>query len=109
MARRGGARFSPSQVTPCRCPLLGWNPNDISVEGRTIGTWFFKVNTQPEVGDEAYDKGAKILHNFFKQEIEQFLTDDLMPLGRQIIETCMNEGTLDDYASLIPHESISDD
>jgi len=109
MARRGGARFSPSQVTACRCPLLGWNPDSISVEGRNIGSWFFKVNLQPEVGNEAYDKGAEILHDFFKKEIAQFLTDDLIPLGRQIIECCMQAGSLEDYAALIPHESISED
>ncbi len=109
LARRGGARFDATQVTPCRCPLLGWNPNEITVEGRSIGTWFFKVNTQPEVGDEAYDKGARILNDFFKQEIEQFLTDDLMPLGRQIIECCLKGGSIEDYAALIPHESLSEE
>ncbi len=109
MARRGGARFSPSQVTACRCPLLGWNPESIMVEGQNIGSWFFKVNLQPDVGDDAYDQGAAILHDFFKREIKQFLSDDLMPLGRQIIECCLNGGTIEDYAALIPHESISED
>jgi hypothetical protein len=80
------------------------------VEGRSIGSWFFKVNLQPEVGDEAYDKGAAILHDFFKRiEIKQFLTDDLMPLGKQIIECCLNNGSIEDYAALIPHESISEE
>ena len=48
------------------------------------------------------DAGAKILTDFFKQEIRQFLTDDLDPLGRQIIECCLNDGTLEEYLALTP-------
>lgn len=109
MARRGGARFSKDQVSACRCPLLGWNPKAITVEGQTIGSDFFKVEKQSDVGIEAYDAGAKILQDFFVQEISQFKDPDLLPLGHEIIDCCLNEGTIDDYAALIPHESISDD
>ena len=35
------------------------------VEGYQIPRWFLQVDTQPEVGEEAYDKGAKILSDFF--------------------------------------------
>ena len=49
-----------------------------------------------------YDAGAKILTDFFKDQIKQYLTDDLDPLGRQIIECCLNDGTLDDYLRLTP-------
>lgn len=106
LARRGSANFTPQQVTTSRCPLLGWSPSSILVEGRPIGSWFFKVEKQPEVGYEAYDKGAAILHDFFKKELSQFVCDDLMPLGKQIIECCLNGGTVDDYQNLIPHPTL---
>jgi hypothetical protein len=106
MARRGGAGFHANQVSPSRCSLLGWSPSSIAVEGRTIGSWFFKVDKQPEVGPEAYDKGAEILRAFFYKELKQFLDDDLDDLGRRIIECCFDDGSLDDYQSLLPHESI---
>lgn len=109
MARRGGARFSRSQVSACRCPLLGWNPNSIVIEGRNVGSEFFKVEKQPEVGEDAYDKGAAILQDFFVREISQFRVKDLLPLGREIIDCCMAGGRVDDYAALIPHETISGD
>ncbi len=97
LGRRGGARFPANQMKPSRCPLLGYTPGSIIVEGRTIGKWFFEVDQQPEVGSAAYDRGAEILAEFFHGEIAQFLTPDLMPVGRQIIECCLAGGTLSDY------------
>ncbi len=106
LARRGGANFQASQVQPCRCPLLGWTPSSILVEGRPIGSWFFQVEKQPEVGQEAYEAGAKILHDFFCKELRQFQVEDLMPLGREIIQCCMDKGSLEDYENLIPHGTL---
>jgi len=109
MARRGGAHFERDQVHPCRCPLLGWTPNSLVVEGRPIGSWFFRVDKQPEVGPEAYDKGARILQEFFEKELKQFLVPDLLPLGKQIIECCMNGGSAEDYADLLPHPVLGEE
>jgi len=101
LARRGGANFTSEQVKAARCPLLGYTPSQIMVEGRRIGSWFFEVDRQPEVGPEAYDVGAKILHDFFVKELTQFLVDDLDPVGRKIIECCLSNGTLAEYESLM--------
>lgn len=101
LARRGGARFKRRQVKPSRCPLLGYTPGSMVVEGRTIGHWFFEVDQQPEVGPAAYDRGAEILEEFFRQEIRQFLTPDLLPIGREIIECCLSGGTLADYQQVL--------
>jgi hypothetical protein len=79
------------------------------VEGRPIGSWFFNVEKQPEVGPEAYDVGAGILQEFFEKELSQFLVDDLMPVGKQIIECCLNNGTVEDYQALIPHPTLDTD
>jgi len=106
LARRGGAQFTADQVKASRCPLLGYTPGKITVEGRTIGSWFFEVDQQPEVGEAAYDRGAEILAEFFHRELSQFLQPDLLPLGRRIIECCLNGGTLDDYARLIDHDTV---
>lgn len=101
IARRGGARFSASKMKASRCPLLGYTPGSIVVEGRTIGAWFFEVNKQPEVGTAAYDQGAAILKAFFDRELAVFLTDDLLPTGRRIIECCLDGGMVDDYQKLL--------
>ncbi len=106
LTRRGGARFGPDEVKPSRSPLLGYTPRKIVVEGRTIGSWFFEVDQQPEVGEAAYDRGAEILTEFFQRELAAFLSPELLPLGRRIIETCLAGGTLADYEALIDHETI---
>ena len=106
LARRGGARFNESQVKPSRCPLLGYTPHKIVMEGRTLGVWFFEVDQQPEVGTAAYDRGAEILEDFLHQELPQFLVPDLLPTGRKIIECALSGGTLADYESLLGMQTL---
>ncbi|MDW8343406.1 MAG: DUF4914 family protein [Verrucomicrobiae bacterium] len=102
LARRGHARFRSDQVTPARCPLLGYAMHQLTIEGRNLPRWFLQVNTQPEVGDEAYDAGARILHQFFVRCLEPYRNlPDLMPLGRQIVECFFAGGTVEDYEKLL--------
>jgi hypothetical protein len=67
-----------------------------------IPRWFLQPETQPEIGEECYDKGAEILYNFFRKELPQFNVAELDPLGKKIIQCCMDGGTHKDYADLIP-------
>ena len=103
LARRGGAKFRKEQLVAARCPLLGNALFSMMVEGATIPRWFLQVETQPEVGEEVYDQGAKILTDFFVRELKPYLTEaDLDPLGRRIIECCIDGGKLPDYEALLP-------
>jgi hypothetical protein len=106
LARRGGAHFTENQMKPSRCPLLGYTPGKIIMEGLTLGVWFFEVDQQPEVGPAAYDAGAAILQDFFKRELSQFLVPDLQPIGRQIIDCCLSGGSLTDYEDLLGIPSL---
>ncbi len=101
LARRGGARFTSRTMKPARCPLLGYTPGKLVVEGSTITPWFFEVDQQPEVGPAAYDRGAEILAEFFYSELRQFLVPDLLPAGRKIIECCLSGGSLADYEAML--------
>lgn len=61
-----------------------------------------QVESQPEVGEDGYDAGAAILTRFFHEQIKAFLAyHDLDPLGRQIIEACLDGATADDYTALL--------
>jgi hypothetical protein len=102
MARRGVAKFLSEQIRPARCPLLGYAMHQLNIEGRPVARWFLQVDTQPEVGEEAYDRGAEILYKFFRKCLFDFYKSDLAPLGKKIIECCFDRGTVDDYAHLIP-------
>jgi len=103
LARRGLARFRPGQLVPARCPLLGYTLTSMMIEGASVSQWFLQVETQPEVGEQAYDAGAAMLDACFRHELEPYLKEaDLDPLGRRIIECLLAGGTLDDYLKLIP-------
>jgi len=101
LARRGQSKFREDQLRPARCPLLGYALEGIRIEGRNIQERFFQVDRQPEVGPEAYDRGARILTEFFHRQIRKFQQEDLVPLGHEIIECCLANGSQADYENLI--------
>jgi hypothetical protein len=102
IARRGGAKFKQEAIKEARCPILGYALSSMKIDGTKIPKAFLQVDKQPEVGEEGYDAGAEILTAFFKREAEKFLTPTLTPLGKQIIEVHMDNGSVADYYSLIP-------
>lgn len=106
LARRGNARFRPEQVQPSRCPLLGYTLDTMRIEGVVIPKGFLQVNKQEEVGNAAYDEGAKMLTDFFHGELRKYLQDDLDPLGREIIECCLNGGSVTDYLKFMKPTSF---
>ena len=106
LARRGGAWFTEDQLRPARMPLLGYSLQELLVEGQNIEREFLQVHRQAEVGEKAYDIGGKILSDFFKKCLRDYLEPGLHPVGRKIIETALNDGTIDDYSDLIEGEPI---
>ena len=102
IARRGSASFKADQLIPAREPLLGYCLDSLKVDGQYIRKTFLQPELQSDLGTDGYDAGAKILSDFFKKELQKYLQPDLDPLGKQIIETCLNDGTVEDYINLIP-------
>lgn len=102
LTRRGNAKLRPDQYQPARSPLLGYELNYLTLEGAKIPSRFLKPYRQAELGTEGYDKGARLLDDFFRRELGKYLTPDLDPTGRKIIETCLNGADVDDYNELIP-------
>lgn len=102
LSRRGGMKFRPEVLVDSRCSILGYALDSIKIDGNVIPKGFLQVNYQPEVGNAAYDKGAKILMDFFKEQLQQFNGEGLNPLGKKIIEACLNDATVNDYFNFIP-------
>lgn len=102
LARRGAGRVRPEHLVPSRCPLFGYTLKEVKIDGQLIRPTFLRPDQQSQVGLEAYDEGARMLTDFFKTELRQYLTDELDPLGRQIIEVALRDGTIDDYVALTP-------
>ncbi len=105
LARRGGGKIKRDQLTPARCPLMGYALKEVKIDGQLIRPTFLQPENQSQVGVEAYDTGAKIVTDFFKSELQQFLTDDLDPLGREIIEVCLRDGSIEEYEALTPFKA----
>ncbi len=102
LARRGGGRIYRDQLVEARCPLFGYRPTEVKLDGHQIRPTLLAPESQSQVGKKTYDAGAAILVDFFKQELTQYLTDDLHPLGRQIIEACLNDADAAEYDRLTP-------
>ncbi len=102
IARRGSAKMKPDQLIESRCSLLGFGLESLKIDGQYIRQAFLHPETQKEVGIEGYDAGAKMLTDFFAQELVKFNTDELNPLGRQIIELFFSGASVYDYMDLIP-------
>ncbi len=102
LTRRGNAKLRSDQYQPARCPLLGYELNYLTIEGTKIPSRFLKVYRQVEVGESGYDQGAAILYDFFKAQLQNYLTPELLPLGKKIIDACLSGATVEDYNEFIP-------
>ncbi|HEY3705312.1 MAG TPA: DUF4914 family protein [Terracidiphilus sp.] len=109
LARRGSAKFGREQVDEAPCALLGYIPSQLKVEGSIIPRVFFRVEEQIQGGPDVYQEGARQWREFFAKELQQFLVPHLDPLGRTIIEACLDNATNDDYRRLIPHPMFRDE
>ena len=102
LSRRGGAHFKKEQLLEARCPILGYTPRSVKIDGTPIPKPLLQVNTQGRVGNEGYDIGAKMLTDFFKEQLKQFDTPELLPLGHEIIQACLNDADVETYYNFIP-------
>lgn len=102
IARRGSAKFNQSHLVPARLPLLGYCLDSMKIDGQFIRKAFLRPEVQAEVGSDGYDKGAKILSDFFKKELEKFNVPELNPVGKKIIDLCLSDAPLSDYLDMIP-------
>ena len=101
LARHAG-QIKAKHLVPARCALFGFALDEMRMDSQFIRQTFLRPETQSKLGNAGYDEGAKILTDFFKRELEQFLAADLDPLGKKIIECCLSDGTLEDYLALTP-------
>ncbi|HLN75253.1 MAG: DUF4914 family protein [Methylococcaceae bacterium] len=101
LTRRGNAYLRDDQYQPARGTLLGYEMNYLTIEGNKIPSRFLKVYRQNEVGEKGYDEGYRILVDFFKNEVRKYDQEGISPLGKKIIDACLNDATIEEYAALI--------
>jgi len=101
LGRRGTAELPAEKLKVARCPLLGYTPKAMLIEGVALPTTMLRVEEQPEVGFAGYDAGAEILTEFFHRELQNYLKPNLDSQGRKIIDCCLADGTVEDYEELM--------
>jgi len=102
IARRGSAKFNPAKLIPARLPLLGYCLESLKVDGQYIRPTLLRPEEQVAMGTEGYDAGAKMLTDFFKAELNKYDKSILKPMGKYIIDLCLNDAKLEDYINIIP-------
>lgn len=98
LARRGAASFRAGQLVESRCSLLGYSLDAMQVEGTHIPRWLLQVQLQREVGTDGYDRGSKLLYDFFYRELKKILHPELDQIGKDIIACCLDDGDVEDYS-----------
>lgn len=101
LARRGGT-VKANHLVKARCPLFGYSLDEMKIDGQYIRQTFLRPELQSRLGEKGYDAGAKIITDFFKEELQQYLVPELDPLGRQIIELCLEDAPIEKYVELTP-------
>ena len=99
---RGGVNMKMDRLVPARCPLLGYALKEMKVDGQQISSKFLRPETQETLGEAGYDKGAKILNDFFARELAVYDVEELHPVGKQILECFKRGGSIQDYCDIIP-------
>lgn len=102
LARRGGVNMKMDRLVAARCPILGYALKEMKVDGQRISQKFLRPEVQESMGEEGYDKGARILLDFFAKELEAYDVPELHPVGKQILDCFKWDGTVQDYCDIIP-------
>jgi hypothetical protein len=101
-ARRSGSDFKRDEVVESRCHLLGYSMKEVNLEGQSFAKELLRVETQPEVGEKAYDIGAEKLTNFFKEQLDLYKGEtQLDPLGKKIIEAVYDDAGVKEFDGLL--------
>ncbi|KAF0091607.1 MAG: hypothetical protein FD141_1396 [Fusobacteria bacterium] len=106
LSRRGQAPFKIEELINLGSPVLGYAMKNVKLDGKEIPSIMLNVAEQRYVGEEAFKAGADILTNFFKKELEQFLTPDLDPLGKIIIESFIAGESIEALNAIMPGKYI---
>ena len=101
LARRNGT-VRLKHLVPARCPIFGYSLEEMKIDGQYIRRTFLRPELQSKLGFAGYDAGAKILTDFIKEQVEQFRTEDLDPIGQKILDMCLSDAPLEEYLDITP-------
>ena len=101
LARRGGT-VRKKHLVPARCPIFGYSLDEMKIDGQYVRRTFLRPEYQSKLGIDGYDAGAKILTDFMKEQVKEFDTEELDPIGHEIIQLLMNDAPIEEYLKITP-------
>ena len=106
LARRGGT-VKAKHLVEAGCPLFGYSLDEMKIDGQYIRRTFLRPEMQSKLGEEGYEAGTKIITDYFKKELKEFMVPELDPLGRKIIDLVMKDASIDEYLEITPMYGVS--
>lgn len=106
LSRRGHAPFREEELLDLKVPVLGYAMSKVKLDGKNIPIRLLNVAEQKYVGEDGFKNGAKILTDFFKEELKKYVEADLDPLGKDIIECFLRGGSIRELNDLMPGKYI---
>jgi hypothetical protein len=101
LARRDG-KVRMRHLVPARNPIFGYSLDEMKIDGQYVRQTFLRPELQSKLGYEGYDAGAKILTDFMKEQVKEFDTEELDPIGHEIIQLLMNDAPIEEYLKITP-------
>ncbi len=101
LSRRGNRPFIKEELIESKHSLLGYTKKTIKVEDIIVPEFLLRVELQPEIDNDTFNKGIDILYEFFKQEVKKYDKPDLMDIGKKIIQCLFDNGKLEDFEDII--------
>lgn len=101
----GNKPIFKNMLKPAKESLLGYVLKGIELPDVMVPREFVEVDLQPEVGEKAYKAGAKQLRKFFEEELKKYLTPELDPLGKAIIEAFLRGATVEEFEAFMLNEA----
>ena len=108
LSRRGQATFKKEELVDLEYPVLGYGMKNVKLDGKEIPARILRVTEQLYVGKDVFEQGATKLTDFFKEQLEQFLTPELDELGKNIIEEFLAGASLSRLNELMPGKYIEE-
>lgn len=101
LARRGARKFTPEEVVPSEIPILGYTKKFLKIEESVLPEFLLRPETQPEMDEETFLEGGRLLYDFFVKQAKSYYKPNLSSLGKRIIECLLDNGSIQDYEELI--------
>lgn len=89
-------------LVPARCALFGYALDEMKLDGQFVRQTFLRPETRPSSAPRATTPARRSSPISSRSRSRSSSATISTPLGKEIIDCCLHDGTLDDYLALTP-------